>query len=320
MTQVQTLTGEQKNNNKVKIRLNTLNQDAAFTGRIVFHNLKREELGALLWALTWDGKTELRHSLGMGKPFGFGQARIDIDPTSTLTPNDPMQNPGLLDEEKTRTLINIFKKHMEEAAKKQKQSSWETSPQIINLLAMADPDAADNWSRDGRELRHMHLIAKCKQPNGKSGANEFQWAKQQTPPFVLADYAAATGWDKYWKEEIYKQQAEAQRIAKEKAEAAKQAEIEAQTKGLPDDAAELVRKEHSETWRDKDNGQFVTAMLNYLEGKETLSNPACEKLTDLIEPRFPGLLENPRATTGKKAKPKFKPRQIEFAEQVLKLC
>ena len=55
-----------------------LKPGVAFSGRIHFENLREEELGALLWALTLpadDGKA-YRHKLGMGKPLGMGAVAI----------------------------------------------------------------------------------------------------------------------------------------------------------------------------------------------------------------------------------------------------
>mgnify|MGYP001810606094 CR=1 len=37
------------------------------------------DLDSSCWALTWGGAPGLRHSLGMGKPFGFGQLSIEIE-------------------------------------------------------------------------------------------------------------------------------------------------------------------------------------------------------------------------------------------------
>jgi len=55
-----------------------------FRWRIRFENLSKEELGALLWALTLPGRSgqEYRHSIGMGKPYGMGA--IKVEPTLTL--------------------------------------------------------------------------------------------------------------------------------------------------------------------------------------------------------------------------------------------
>lgn len=49
---------------------------------IRFENLRDEELGALLWALTLPGNPEKRyaHKLGMGKPLGMGSVEINAQP------------------------------------------------------------------------------------------------------------------------------------------------------------------------------------------------------------------------------------------------
>jgi len=49
-----------------------------FTFRVHFENLRREELGALAWALTLPGEAgkTYRHKLGMGKPLGMGAVAI----------------------------------------------------------------------------------------------------------------------------------------------------------------------------------------------------------------------------------------------------
>lgn len=174
---VQPLTNEQVDNKKVQIVLHTLPSQTRFDGRIVFHNLKPQELGALLWALTWGGDAQLRHSLGLGKPFGFGQAHFEIVAgQSRIIPNDPAQPDTSLSPELSAVWVQKFCDAMDAAVK-----GWQSSPQMLNLLAMADPSAAESL-RGGMELRHMRLEA-------KSRINEFQDAKRQT--LVLADYAVA---------------------------------------------------------------------------------------------------------------------------------
>lgn len=177
--QVQSLTDEQRKKCKMQVKLHTLTEGTRFIGRIVFHNLKPEELGALLWALTWGGKTHLRHSLGMGKPFGFGQVHFDLHPDkSRLIPNDPATAEAALDATRCADFVAVFTSHMQASF-----PQWDQSPQLRNLCAMADPAAAGKLHK-GMELRHMRLDAKAK-------VNEFQEAKQGKS--VLADYAVASG-------------------------------------------------------------------------------------------------------------------------------
>lgn len=200
MTGVQVLTPDQRDNKKVQVRLHTLEAGSTFAGRIVFHNLKPEELGALFWALTWGGNNGLRHGLGMGKPFGFGQVRFELDhEKSQLIPNDPAHPATRLDAERLDELRQTFVTHMEAAAEQQ-STTWSDSPQIANLLAMADPAAAEAVTKkvDGMELRHMRLM-RCRRDGKNENLNEFQWAKQARPkssvsdPLVLADYAVSAG-------------------------------------------------------------------------------------------------------------------------------
>ena len=181
---VQGLLPSQVENRKVQIRLHTLPAGTTFRGRLVFHNLKPEELGALLWAMTWGGDEGLRHGLGMGKPFGFGQVRLQLDhQASHILPNDPEAPSRALDETEAQTLMDAFEAHMEKAAKDHGRT-WKDSPQRRNLLAMADPTAAECLPA-GMDLRHM-----CLDP--ENGKNEFVWAKQAG--LVLADYAEASEW------------------------------------------------------------------------------------------------------------------------------
>lgn len=192
LTAVQTLTKEQDTNKKVQVSLTTLEPPVSFRGRIVFHNLLPAELGALLWAVTWGGKGGLRHGLGMGKPFGFGQVRLEIEHGAChIVPNDPARSVNALTEERLAELTGEFVRHMEVACRASGHS-WADSPQMANLLSMADPEAAKALPA-GLELRHMAL-QQCERNGTNERINEFQWAKQKPPgPFVLADYARACG-------------------------------------------------------------------------------------------------------------------------------
>jgi hypothetical protein len=68
-------TGEPDKNLKQKLRVTPLRSRTSFVFHLDFHNLERAELGYLLYALR---PTEtFRHKLGLGKPIGLGQVRID---------------------------------------------------------------------------------------------------------------------------------------------------------------------------------------------------------------------------------------------------
>ncbi len=56
---------------------------SSFSFTLHYHNVKPQELGSLLWALTLGGLSQndadsFHHSLGMGKPYGFGQVHIEL--------------------------------------------------------------------------------------------------------------------------------------------------------------------------------------------------------------------------------------------------
>ncbi|RME61184.1 TIGR03986 family CRISPR-associated RAMP protein [Candidatus Parcubacteria bacterium] len=189
MVGIQPLTEDQEKNKNVQVLLHTLRRGTKFEGRIHFHNLKREELGALLWSMTWGGNKDMCHGLGMGKPFGFGQVRFMIDTeASRLLPNDPSKDAAILDNTLLRSMIDVFERHMECVA--EKHGGWRNSPQIRNLLAMADPESANSLPMD-MTLRHMRIM-RCQRNGKRENANEFVWAEQKG--LVLADYANATGW------------------------------------------------------------------------------------------------------------------------------
>lgn len=172
-------------NKAVQVLLHALPKDTQFDGRVVFHNLKCEELGALLWALTWGGDQELRHSLGMGKPFGFGQISIELKHSqSRLFPNaaDTQRHAICLNEKIEDELMNAFSEAMDVVVKHYEKSglSWSETPQLRNLTAMATPNKAktpEGSADKGYTLRNMEL-------------NEFTSAKQNG--LVLADYATVT--------------------------------------------------------------------------------------------------------------------------------
>ncbi len=141
------------NSEKAFVRLETLPEHSAFKAKIRFHNLLPVELGAILWCLDLGEKPNLRHSLGMGKPFGLGQVNIKINDVSCIIrPNDtstPSQPP-------TETLAScrlLFCKYMDEtwqAVTKDPTAKWLNSESIRQLLAMSDPTESK-----GRQLRYL---------------------------------------------------------------------------------------------------------------------------------------------------------------------
>lgn len=60
-----------------------LAEETVFKGVVRFHNLKLEEYGALLAALTFNGHSECFHSIGEAKPLGYGKVKIAVQKEKT---------------------------------------------------------------------------------------------------------------------------------------------------------------------------------------------------------------------------------------------
>ncbi len=168
MAKVQELNNDQIANTKVQVQLHTLPKDQKFTSRVVFHNLKAEELGGLLYALTWGGDSNLRHSIGMGKSFGFGQLSCQVA-IKELLANDPEQTAT----HNADYFMNRFNDYMDQQVR-----GWKESLPIQTLKAMANPTLAENNRSFHGKLKHMDL--------GMGASNQFVRAKQNA--LVLEPY------------------------------------------------------------------------------------------------------------------------------------
>lgn len=68
--QLEIPTGQEKN----CCKFNPLSPGVEFSGKILIHNLKKEEIGVLVKAIQFPEF----HSIGLGKPFGYGKVKFDI--------------------------------------------------------------------------------------------------------------------------------------------------------------------------------------------------------------------------------------------------
>lgn len=154
------------NNSNVTTHLHVLPAQSVFKSRIVFHNLKPEELGALLWSVQLEGH---RHSLGMGKSFGAGQVTTAINwDTQNISLNNP--DPAL-SVDAQEAYVNIFKKYMKD--KWLTRTDWCDTLQVMSLLSMTSPDGVTE--RFNGELKHMKIDNGASKPGDK---NDFVNAKQ----------------------------------------------------------------------------------------------------------------------------------------------
>ena len=86
---------------------------------------------------------------------------------------------------------------------------------------------------------------------------------------------------------------------------------------LPEDALWIERQKADGTW--SDNNAFLDSVESFLDSREALSIQAFEALSDELHSRWKGIMENPDATQGKKAKPRYKPRPKLLAKRLLEL-
>ena len=71
-------TGMKQESDKVFSCFRPLPKGTVFAGRVRYHNLRKVELGALLWSIRLGSQEHHWHSLGMGKPYGMGKVKVEI--------------------------------------------------------------------------------------------------------------------------------------------------------------------------------------------------------------------------------------------------
>lgn len=84
---------EMTENANIQTRFSPLPIGTEFSGTVYFHNLRECELGALIAALTFNGKEkECFHSIGEAKPFGYGKVKIQLGKESIYAVNTEMES------------------------------------------------------------------------------------------------------------------------------------------------------------------------------------------------------------------------------------
>ncbi len=128
----------------VATRFKPLPAGTAFAGTIHVHNLQPAELGALVWAVTWGGDRNLRHQLGMGKPYGFGSVTVEVEEANLgwCDPNRPEPIDLLSLRRQFEGLMGDWWKECSDG------KPWSLSPQIRALKTIANPEA--DWPQERR--------------------------------------------------------------------------------------------------------------------------------------------------------------------------
>ena len=145
-------------NEKMGSKFKPLPVGTEFNFQIHYHNLRKEELGALISAITFHNTEGLFHSIGSGKPLGYGKSSITI---------------ANLEEDEKIAFLKAYENYMDWALKNP-TTSWFKSVQIKELFAMAKPGIQDD------QLKYMKL-------------DDFVNAKgrrRNDPKFALKNYSA----------------------------------------------------------------------------------------------------------------------------------
>lgn len=148
-----------------------LKKDSEFTGKIMFHNLKPEELGALLSALTFHNQTQCFHQIGMAKPYGFGKVSLDILNTNFVCGD----NIDLSSQNNPLFYMALFEKMMNVHVGGQ----WITTDSIRQFVTLANKEVVDDTNFNYMALDVEH------------GNNEFANAKKEKS--YLQYYCQLTG-------------------------------------------------------------------------------------------------------------------------------
>lgn len=132
--------GKAADNKKTQVTLETVPAGTTFSTKVRVHNVRRVELGALLWALDFGARAECRHGLGMGKPFGLGQVRLSVEGLR-LRANQPDAEGNPQSAEYLwacrREFVDLMNQVVETATGK--ANAWETSGPLKALFEYAKP-------------------------------------------------------------------------------------------------------------------------------------------------------------------------------------
>lgn len=133
-----------------------------FTFDIHYHNLRKEELGALISAITFHNTDGLFHSIGSAKPLGYGKISLTI-------------KDGISKDERVK-MLSAFEAFMDYSLGNS-TPLWFQSEQIKELMAMAKP------GNDDSKLEYMKL-AEFSQAKGRG---------KHDPRYALLRYSQLSG-------------------------------------------------------------------------------------------------------------------------------
>lgn len=104
-----------------------LKTGTVFSGTVRFFNLRPYELGAVISALTFFGDEKSYHTVGMGKPLGYGKVKVELSDLKVR----PNKAPQCVSDVAAADYVQCFRKFMSDRNK-----GWENSETIKEFKAM----------------------------------------------------------------------------------------------------------------------------------------------------------------------------------------
>jgi CRISPR-associated protein len=137
-------------NKDMVVEFKPLPANSVFKGKIIFHNLKKVEIGALISAITFHGRSDkCMHNIGFAKPYGYGKIDIKLALKDLKYSQDEY--------------LKEFEKQMNEFV-----PNWLNTKQLTELRSMASTS-----------YKASNILRYQKLGDGKNGiGNEFTNAKK----------------------------------------------------------------------------------------------------------------------------------------------
>lgn len=133
-----------------------LGKGSEFITKLKFHNLRKAEIGALLSALTFHNNDGYFHLIGMGKPYGYGKIKLQIDLNKSSLKFKPVDYMSAFEEELVES-PHLFNGRLQ----------WHTSDEIKQLFTLSY-----DYNLAGTQLLYMKM-------SNTPAENDFLNAKKQ---------------------------------------------------------------------------------------------------------------------------------------------
>jgi CRISPR-associated protein (TIGR03986 family) len=181
---------DEREHEKQLTRMMPLRPGVRFKFRLRFENLREEELGALIWALTLPGEESASycHKLGMGKPLGMGAVSITV---TSLCRTERRDRYGRLfddgcwadgvQEFEVQPYVQAFEAYVLGELGIQEANRLSELKRIKMLLAML------RWREDDDRWQQATRYMEIEQ--GYDGYNEFKTRPVLPAPLMISEWA-----------------------------------------------------------------------------------------------------------------------------------